>query len=472
MTIFILLRNNGLKIMESWDRCRMKKCYKKTGILLFWLAVWQLLAVCVGNDLLMVTPWAVLKTLVMDLGKREFWFAVAGSTGRISLGFLLGVTTAVFLSGLCVRVPWLEAFFSPVMTLVKSVPVASFAVLLLIWWGSSGLATAISFLVTLPILYLNLLQGLKNTDKRMLEMAAVFRMSFRNRFFYLYRPAIKPFVESALKLALGMCWKSGVAAEVIGTPAHSIGERMYLSKIYLDTAGVFAWTGVVIGVSIFFEKMVLFLAKQFFSHSPGCRMVSFPGQVSADQREVLLQCRKLQKTFHGEQIIRDYSKDFKKGETIFFTSPSGSGKTTLFRILCGLEQADGGNVDNAGVRFSCCFQEDRLCEEYSAIQNVAMVTGDAEKAGEALEKLLPADVLKLPCSSLSGGMKRKVAVVRAMEAESDCVILDEPYTGQDVQSRQETANYIVNAKRGRLLLIATHSDPEKEEESFLLKVST
>ena len=88
----------------------------------------------------------------------------------------------------------MEEILSPVMTLMKAVPVASFAVLLLIWWGSSFLAVAVCFMVVLPNLYLNILEGLKSTDVRMLEMARVFRLPLRNRFFYIYRPALKPFL--------------------------------------------------------------------------------------------------------------------------------------------------------------------------------------------------------------------------------------------------------------------------------------
>lgn len=436
---------------------------KKAAIIAFWLVVWQLLALFVGNELLVVTPGAMLRALWENFGKTEFWMAVAGSMGRIALGFLAGVALSVCMAGAALSVPRIEEFLSPAITLAKSVPVATFAVLLLIWWGSDGLTTAISFLVTLPILYLNLLQGLKNTDGKLLEMAAVFKMPLKNRFFYLYRPAVRPFAESSIKLALGMCWKSGVAAEIIGTPAHSIGERMYLAKIYMDTAGVFAWTGVILCISILFEKGILFLVKRFFEWQPvwtGTVTKKSPseGKISGD--EVLLRCDGIRKSYHGDLIIQNYTRDFKRGEKVLFTSPSGSGKTTLFRILCGLEKADGGTISKPKVSFSFCFQEDRLCEEYSAIQNVAMVTGDPDRAERVLSSLLPENVLRLPCSSLSGGMKRKVAVVRAMEAESDCVILDEPYTGQDGRSRQETKEYIEARQKGRLLLIATHLESE------------
>ncbi len=99
------------------------------------------------------------------------------------------------------------------MTLLKTVPVASFVVLLLIWWGSSFLAVAVCFVVVLPNIYINTLEGLKNADKQLLQMAQVFRISKKNKFFYIYRSALAPFLYGSMKVSLGMCWKSGVAAD-------------------------------------------------------------------------------------------------------------------------------------------------------------------------------------------------------------------------------------------------------------------
>ena len=152
------------------------------------------------------------------------------------------------------------------------------------------------------------------------------------------------------------------------------------------------------------------------------------------------------------------------------TDPSGSGKTTLLRMLAGLERSDQGEilwgikeagVDNvvsgdSMIDCSMVFQEDRLCEDYSAVKNVEMVTGDRNKAIKALEQLLEPEALGKSCSQLSGGMKRRVALVRAMEAESSVVLLDEPFTGMDAVTRERAEKYIRQKKEGRILIIATH----------------
>lgn len=419
-------------------------------ILLFWLCVWQLAALLVGNEILLVSPAAALSRLAELAGEREFWQTIFHSMGRIGMGFGLGTVTGLVLAALSSRSSLLEEVLSPVITLCKTVPVASFVVLLLIWWGSERLAVSICFLLVLPNIYISTLEGIRSTDSKLLELAEVFRMPMKNRFFYIYRPALKSFCHSSFKLSLGMCWKSGVAAEVIGTPELSIGERLYFSKIHLDTAGVFAWTAVIILLSIGMEKLVFWLTAKFFDWEPACRSA----EAGSSGKQELQICR-LSKKYGELQLFSDFTVNYQRGKTYYISSPSGSGKTTLFRILCGLEQADSGIVER-GIRYSVMFQEDRLCEDYSARRNVEMILGDADKAEQALLKVLDREAICKPCRELSGGMKRRVALVRAMEAAGDCVLLDEPFTGLDACAREAAERYIIERQQGRILLIATH----------------
>ncbi len=424
---------------------------KKFLIVAFWLLVWQLLALWVDNKILLVTPIQAVVALGNLIVTADFWLTVAGSLVRIAAGFGLGFAVACALATLAARFRLIEDFLAPVIALLRAVPVASFVVLLLIWWGSPMLAVAICFLIVLPVIYINVLKGLKNADKKLLEMASVFGMSRSNQFFYIYRPALRPFLESGLKLALGMCWKSGVAAEIIGTPDYSIGEKLYMSKIYLDTPGLFAWTVVVICLSLGFEKFFMALVNVFMNWKPKYKVAKTKTDANVSCKLI---CKGLSKVYGNLQVIKAFDAEYESNETYYFNSPSGSGKTTLFRLLCGLEKADGGVLQNANLRFSYAFQEDRLCEDYSAVKNVELVA-DCD-AKEVLHKLLPEEALHKPCSQLSGGMRRRVAVVRAMEAESDCVILDEPYAGLDEETRKQVEDYIRSRQRGRILLIASH----------------
>lgn len=481
----------------------MKKTLRKAVILLGWTAVWYFAAKIINNKLLMVTPGQTATELLVLLQEPEFYQSIAGSLLRIGGGFTAGFLAAGFLAACSYRFSLVEEICEPVILLLKTIPVASFVVLLLIWWGAAFLAAAISFLVVFPNLYINTLEGLKNTDRQLLEMAQVFRLPFWNRFFYIYRPALEPFLQSGMKISLGMCWKSGVAAEVIGIAEHSIGGQLYLSKIYLNTAGVFAWTVVVVLLSLFFEKLLFWGMECFFRWQPACRQQRTAENRKPEERELekqaegetekqaegerekqaeketerelekqseretqkepekqsgkrrILQVREVSKTFGETRVLSQVNAVYEAGEEYVLDSPSGSGKTTYLKILAGCLKPDTGCVTGA-ESVAMVFQEDRLCMEYSAIKNVELITGNADTAKKALLQLLDGDALEKPCRELSGGMKRRVALVRAMEAQAQVILLDEPYTGMDEETRRRAKAYIHRKQADRIVIMATH----------------
>ncbi len=444
----------------------------------FWVLVWQLVASLVNNRILLVGPLETLETLAKQVSLGTFWLTVGSSLLRIGTGFTAGFALGLLLAATSGRFSLAEEVLSPLMSLLKAIPVASFVVLFLIWWRSGVLATAVSFCIVLPNIYVNTLEGIRHVDRRLLEMAQVLRIPAWNRFFYIYRPALKPYLDSAIRICAGMSWKSGVAAEVIGIPALSVGEQLYLSKIYLDTAGVLAWTAVTILASALCEKAVLAVWQGFQRWEPRCRAcgaASHGGRNTGaretarsqesgqgqDTAQVVLELSHVSKSYSGKKVLRDVTARYERGKTYFFRSPSGSGKTTLLRLIAGLEKPDGemaaDGIRRYGSRISMVFQEDRLCEEYSALVNVDMVTGDREKSREHLCQLLAQEELDRPCRELSGGMKRRVAVARAMAAGGDVILLDEPYGGLDEESRRRTRRYIHRCGANSALLVATHT---------------
>ncbi len=116
--------------------------------------------------------------------------------------------------------------------------------------------------MVLPVIYTNVLQGIDGADPKLLEMASVFRMPFFRKVRYIYIPSVLPALVSAASVSLGFCWKSGIAAEVIGLPTGSIGEKLYEAKLYLMTGELFAWTAVIVLVSVVFEKLVMLLIRK------------------------------------------------------------------------------------------------------------------------------------------------------------------------------------------------------------------
>lgn len=236
---------------------------RRIAVILFWLSVWQAAGVFIDNTIVFVGPVDVLRSFSQLMPEPGFWKSIANSFGKISIGFLSAFFCGVFLGSLAYRQKLLKDFLEPVVALMKSIPVASFVILALIWIGSKNLSVFISFTVVFPAVYINTIAGLESTDPQLLEMAKVFSIRLPRRIHYIYVPSLLPYLISSCKVALGMSWKSGIAAEVIGVPAGTIGENLYMSKIYLSTADLFAWTIVIILVSTMFEKLFLLLIQAF-----------------------------------------------------------------------------------------------------------------------------------------------------------------------------------------------------------------
>lgn len=229
----------------------------------FWLLIWEIASRLIGQEILLVSPVSVLQRLFRLAGEAEFWNSIAYSFVRIIGGFLLAVFCGILLAGMAAAFKLVRELLAPAMAAVKATPVASFIILVLIWVPSRNLSVVISFLMVLPVIYTNVLNGIQDTDGQLLEMAGVFRVSRWKRIRYIYLSSVLPFFRAGCSLGLGLCWKAGVAAEVIGIPQGSIGEKLYEAKVYLETPHLFAWTVVIIILSILFEKVFLFLTDLF-----------------------------------------------------------------------------------------------------------------------------------------------------------------------------------------------------------------
>lgn len=241
-----------------------KPALKKAASVVLALAIWQTAAMLLKNSLLLVPPLTVIKKLCSLALEPGFLRTVGFSFFRIVSGFLLALAAGTVLAVIAGRFGFAEAILRPFITVIKSVPVASFIILCLIWLGSKNLSVFISFLIVLPVIYLNTLQGLKSSDKKLLEMAAIFRMGLFRKLKYIHIPNLKPYLISACSVSIGMSWKAGIAAEVIGIPDGSIGERLYEAKIYLSSGDLFAWTAVIVAASAAFEKLFLLFLKKTY----------------------------------------------------------------------------------------------------------------------------------------------------------------------------------------------------------------
>ena len=229
----------------------------------FWLIVWEIASISIGQEILLVSPVDVLIKIKELAFEGEFWNAIGFTIVRIIGGFLLAVVLGVVLAVVSVRYKYIRELLEPFIRTVKAIPVASFIILVLIWISSANLSIVISFLMVFPIIYTNIYEGIVQTDPKMIEMANVFKMDLKQQVRYIYCSQVLPYLQSACSISLGMCWKAGIAAEVIGMPNNSIGENLYNAKVFFDTPALFAWTVVIICISIIFEKLFMKLISMY-----------------------------------------------------------------------------------------------------------------------------------------------------------------------------------------------------------------
>ena len=238
-----------------------KTCVQTTLAVLIALLVWQFGAMLLNEELILPTPVKVFVRLFTIWQTEGILEAIGYSLLRIALGFFLALLLGTLLAVLAGRFPFVETLLFPYMAVVKAVPVVSFIVLAYVWMSSRTIAIFISFLIVLPTVYTGLLSGIKARDTKLEEMAAVFGISAKDRFFYLRLPNLAPYITSAVSLGAGLAWKSGVAAEIIAVTSRSIGGMLYSASLEMRNVDLFAMTALLVLLSILFEKLLVFLLK-------------------------------------------------------------------------------------------------------------------------------------------------------------------------------------------------------------------
>lgn len=238
----------------------LPKIIKYLLSIMIWMIVWQITASRMNMELFLPTPLQVFKVLRTQLLVSEkFWLSIQFSMIHIGTGFLTGAATGIALAIASSILEPVDVLLWFPIRVIQTVPVASFVILMLLWIPVEELSVVIPFLMVLPILYNHTLTAIKETDYKLLEMAQLFHVPWYKKLRYIYIPEILPHVLSACSLAIGMAWKCGIAAEIIGLVRNSIGNQLYQSKIYLMTPELFAWTLVIIILSVACEQLLKLL---------------------------------------------------------------------------------------------------------------------------------------------------------------------------------------------------------------------
>jgi len=246
---------------------RGKKIVKNLLATLFWVAVWHILAMSKGNPLLLPTPVQVLRRLGELMVTAAFWQITAVSIGRILLGVVVSMILGVVLAVLTTSSSVLEALTVPLMTVVQATPVASFAILVLIWLDRDYVPVLICGMMVLPVVWSNVCEGIRSTDSQLLELAQVYRLPWLRILQRIYVPTVLPYFRAACSSALGLGWKAGIAAEVLTVPRESIGRMISEGKLYVMTEDMFAWTLTVVVLSLLLQRIMLRLLKGRDGHA-------------------------------------------------------------------------------------------------------------------------------------------------------------------------------------------------------------
>ena len=428
---------------------RMKAVATAGAVAAFWLAMWVLVAGLVAQPLILPGPGTVvvaLLRLVCDVGT---WAILVGSGVRILGGLALAAVCGGVLAGISSRSRAFARLVAPALSFVKATPVACVVVLLLIWLGSARVSIAAVFLMALPGVYFSLVEGLAQANKPLEQMFRLHGVRGWRLFCAHTWREVLPFVLSCARAVIGMSWKAGVAAELIGMAAGTVGERIYQAKLLIETADLLAWTVLVVAASWACERVLVWLLRVSGPVAWGAAVRSHGraggpagGGVAAELALAVGDRAPWAPALDG-LVLR-----VPAGGCACVMGASGVGKSTLLALAAG-----------ECAPCSMVFQDVRLVEDASALDNVLVCADacvDASSAAALLRLLVPGVDVHARVAELSGGQRRRVEIARALLCPGDAVILDEPFTGLDAAARDACAEVVLDLLDGRMLLLATH----------------
>jgi NitT/TauT family transport system permease protein len=240
-------------------KVKLLKLLKAALVAAFWIGIWYAVSLYVNREILVPSPEKTLETFISLFATEKFRVSLIKSLVRIVTGFGLALVFGCIGALLSYRFRFFEELFAPLLGLVRAVPVASFIILALVWIKTETLPIFISFFMVLPIIWDNMLHGMRGVDAAALEAASVDGAGKWRQIFHIVLPNLAPAFLSSAVTGLGFAWKSGIAAEVICRPPESLGNMLASAKNYLESAEVFAITATVIVLSLVFETLLKYL---------------------------------------------------------------------------------------------------------------------------------------------------------------------------------------------------------------------
>ena len=240
-----------------------KNKLNKILIGLFWILLWQIGSVLIAEEILLPSPLLVFKEIASLLKSSNFYISLLLSLIKIFIGFLASIIGGIIFAYISYRNKIFYEFINPLILIFRSVPLASIVIFLLFWIDSDNLSIYVAFIMAMPLIYTSTYVGFKGIDPDILTMAKLYEVSELKRIRYIYRIKLRDFISYSIISVSGLVLKAGISAELIGLAQNSIGKNLYNAKVYLDMVNLFAWTIVILTISMVFEKLL----KKFFGEA-------------------------------------------------------------------------------------------------------------------------------------------------------------------------------------------------------------
>jgi ABC-type nitrate/sulfonate/bicarbonate transport system ATPase subunit/ABC-type nitrate/sulfonate/bicarbonate transport system permease component len=476
-----------------------------TGVGMLLLA-WWVFAFLVGRDILLPSPAVVARSLVEIVLSDSFVAIVAASLVRWVWGLTIAFVLATVFGAIASRRGWIAGLLRPLVVTVRSVPVIAIILLALIWLPVGVVPVFVSLLVSFPLLYQGILDGLRSVDRDLVDMGRLFRIHWLRRMWHIHVAAALPVVLPVITSVVGVSWKAVIAAEVLSQPVRAIGTDMQLAKLYLETPAVIAWTVIAVTIAALGDTVIWSIdrrvnawrnpASRRDGSSPTTghtdeltpRRILAGGAVEEAIREVIGQAEEsgsagpgvvledVSFSFPGTPVFERLSLEIPPGRVTAILGRSGSGKTSLLRLIAGDLRPREGCVRIDNTPFTAApvgfvFQEPRLIPWRSILDNVELVlprvraTDERNRRRAALASFLMSLRLPEPAmhpATLSGGMRHRVNLARGFLCGAPVICMDEPFSSQDMATREGLVELTRLFERalGKTVIIVTH-DPEE-----------
>ncbi len=220
------------------------------------ILIWEIASIVVGNEVKIPSPQSTLKALVLIVSDKSFFTKLTNTIGRVLISFSLSFTIAVVFG---VVAGFFKPFYyllKPVLIVQRSIPTMAVILLALIWLNREIAPVLVGSLIVFPIIYTSVVTGIRSIDTKLLQMTNVYKLDNKTKIKYLYLPSIKKSLISISSVAISLCIKVTIAAEVLSQPKNAIGTSFQMEKVSLNTAGVFAWAIIAITIASFFEYLI------------------------------------------------------------------------------------------------------------------------------------------------------------------------------------------------------------------------